>query len=74
MIVALRRSEAKDPPPIARRIDQRSNVQLGVVGDIDEVLWRKLRQGPVLASVGTDDPVRSAIACLSEASAVVGGG
>lgn len=74
MIVALRRSEAKDPLPIARRIDQRSDMQLRVVGDINEVLRRELRQGPVLAGVGADDPVRGAVACLSEAGAVVGGG
>ena len=74
MIVALRRSEAKDTLPIARRIDQRSDVQLRIVGNIDEVLRRELRQGPVLAGVGADDPVCGAVACLPEASAVVGGG
>lgn len=43
MIVALRRSETKDPVTIARRVNQRGDVQFRIVGDIDEVLRRELR-------------------------------
>jgi len=73
MIVTLRRSESKNPLTIARRVDERGDVQLRIVGDIDEVLRRE-RQELVLTSVGTDDPICSAIACFSEASAVVDAG
>lgn len=73
MIVALRCSEAKDPLTIARRVDQRGDVQFCVVGDVDEVLRRE-RQELVLAIVGTDDPVCGAVARFSKASAEVDAG
>ena len=74
MIIALWRSEAKDTFTIARRVNQCSHVQLRIIGDVDEVLRRELRQRSVLAGVCTDDPVCSTVACFSEARAVVGTG
>lgn len=43
MVVALRRSETEYPIAIARRVNQRGDVQFRIVGDVDEVLRRELR-------------------------------
>lgn len=43
MIVALWRSEAENPVTVARRVNERGDVQFRIVGDVDEVLRRELR-------------------------------
>lgn len=72
VVVGIRRSEGEDPVAVTCRIDESHHVQLRVVRDVDEILWRELRQQPVLAGVDSHDPVCSTIARLSEASAKVG--
>lgn len=72
LIIAVRLRERKDPIPVARWIDERRHVELRIVGNVDEVLRRELREGFVLAGVAAHEPVGGAVARFAEAGAEVG--